>query len=306
PWLTSWVPVPLCIGLLIVYELLLRRRLERTLDPAMLVLAGFILTTGMIAVGALVSGGPSSPLLPWVAIPIVSLAGRFDSRGVWIGTGLAVVALGLVTLTDLRAFADDPARVMALVPLVVSVGLFSVAMMRAERLQRRASALDPLTGLLNRTSLEGRFGELAEQARLTGDPVAVLVLDLDHFKAINDTHGHARGDEVLREVATTIRGQLRSFELAYRLGGEEFLVVLPGLGLAEGAEVAERLRRSILELEPDGLDVTVSVGVSAGSGDEVELARLFQAADAALYAAKGAGRNRTRVADDAAALPLAA
>lgn len=305
PWL-SWKPVPLGVVLLLTYELLLRRRLESSLHPAALVLAGFLTTTTMIATAAAVSGGPASPLVPWVVIPIVSLAGRFDTRGVWTGTIFALVMLAGVTLTDLGAFREDPARVLALVPLVLSVGLFSVAMMRAERVQRTASALDPLTGLLNRTSLDGRFSELAEQARLSGDPVAVLAVDLDHFKRINDGYGHARGDEVLRQVAAAIRAQLRSFELAYRMGGEEFLVVLPGLDLRQGAEVAERLRRALAALEPGGLAVTVSIGVSAGSGDGVCFKPLYQAADAALYAAKGAGRNRVQVAEGPADLRLAA
>jgi diguanylate cyclase (GGDEF)-like protein len=205
---------------------------------------------------------------------------------------VAVLVLAVVAATHPQSFVDDPTAVLAMIPLVIAVGLFSATMLRAERRQRRASALDPLTGLLNRSSLEDRFRELAEQARLTGDSVALIAVDVDHFKAINDTYGHARGDIVLREIAAAIRGQLRAFELAYRMGGEEFLIVLPDVDLEHGVGVAERLRQRVEALRPDGVAVAVSLGVSARAGAEVSYERLFEEADGALYAAKRAGRNR--------------
>ena len=108
---------------------------------------------------------------------------------------------------------------------------------------RDRAVLDPLTGLLNRSSLESRAVEIEQQARLTGGPVSLVLLDLDRFKRVNDTHGHERGDAVLRDVAYEIRKSLRSFELIYRIGGEEFLVLLPGVALHEAVEVAERVCR---------------------------------------------------------------
>lgn len=302
PW-TGWWVLGLLAGLAFMYEVLIRRRLQAgTTHPAITVLAGFVLNTIVTAVAAVITGGPASPLLPWIVIPIVSLAGRFDARGVWCGAGFVGLAIAAVVATDPAAFADDPAPAIAVLPLALSLGVFAAAMMDAERRQRTRSALDPLTGLLNRTSLLSRFEELAEQARLSGDSVALVVLDIDRFKRINDTHGHARGDAVLRALAAAIRGELRSFELAYRLGGEEFLIVLPGVDLEHGAGVAERLRRRIAALRPDGVDVTASLGVSAARGDAVEFGRLFDAADRALYAAKRAGRDRveTATADEGA------
>jgi diguanylate cyclase (GGDEF)-like protein len=112
--------------------------------------------------------------------------------------------------------------------------------------QRDAPALvghpRPAHRLLNRTSLETRFAEIAEQAAQTGESVCVLVCDLDRFKAVNDRYGHERGDAVLKDAAYLLRKQLRSFELIYRLGGEEFLIVLAGTTLGEGRDVAERAR----------------------------------------------------------------
>src|SRR4029450_4949367 len=96
----------------------------------------------------------------------------------------------------------------------------------------------------NRASLDARVLEIEEQAHLTGGAVSVILLDLDSFKQVNDTHGHKRGDAVLRDAAYEIRKSLRSFELVYRIGGEEFLVLLPGVDLSEALEIAERVRHS--------------------------------------------------------------
>jgi diguanylate cyclase (GGDEF)-like protein len=164
--------------------------------------------------------------------------------------------------------------------------------MRAEVRHRGESVLDPLTGLLNRTTLEGRFEELRQQARISGAPIAIVLLDLDRFKRVNDTYGHERGDTVLRDVAYELRKSLRSFELAYRLGGEELMVILPGLEEGEAAALADHVRRRIAEARPGGLDVTISCGVAAACGDALRYEELFAQADARLYAAKAAGRDR--------------
>jgi diguanylate cyclase (GGDEF)-like protein len=291
PWVGWWMPIVVG-GLAVVYELIIRRGLEATAHPALLVVSGFTANLLAVAVASVFSGGSQSPLLPWLVVPIISLAGRFAGRGVWWGAGMVALALAIIAATDVRAFADDPAPVIVVVPLAIALGVFGSALNVAELRQRRASALDPLTGLLNRRSLPDRFAELAEQARLSDEPIALIVLDIDHFKRINDEHGHARGDQVLREIARALRGELRSFELAYRLGGEEFLIVLPAIDLEHGIGVAERLRRCLAALAPDGVPITASLGVSAGRGDDVAFGPLFEAADRALYAAKRAGRDR--------------
>jgi len=170
----------------------------------------------------------------------------------------------------------------------------TVSAVTAAEIEHRAEATtDALTGLLNRNALDGRFGELAHQARLSGSSVVLIVCDLDHFKKVNDTYGHERGDRVLRDTASAMRAALRTFELLYRFGGEEFMIVLPGSTLAEGSHVAERVRVAVAACRPGGLDVTLSAGVSAAAGAAVKLTTLFQAADNALYDAKHAGRNRT-------------
>ena len=162
---------------------------------------------------------------------------------------------------------------------------------------------DALTGLHNRRYLETHMSALVEQALSRGHPLAVLVLDIDHFKSINDAHGHDAGDEVLREFALRVRKSIRGIDLACRYGGEEFVVFMPETDLAAATAVAERLRRRIAS-EPfpireraQGINVTISIGIAALGADD-DAASVIKRADQALYRAKHNGRNR--VVPDAA------
>ena len=139
---------------------------------------------------------------------------------------------------------------------------------------------------------------MVAQAARTGGSLTAVVLDLDNFKHINDEHGHARGDAVLVDVAYALRKQLRAFDLAYRVGGEEFLVLMPGVDRAGGRVVAERLRDALEHARPGELSVTASFGVAMATGNAVEFEPLFDAADKALYRAKDEGRNRVVLAPE--------
>jgi two-component system, cell cycle response regulator len=162
---------------------------------------------------------------------------------------------------------------------------------------------DALTGLYNRRYMETHVGTLVEQAASRGKPLTVLVLDIDYFKSINDTHGHDAGDDVLREFAIRIRKSIRGIDLACRYGGEEFVVVMPETDLAVATIVAERLRRRIasepfrIQQGARAIEVTISVGI-AGLGGADNAASVLKRADQALYRAKRDGRNR--VVPDAA------
>jgi two-component system, cell cycle response regulator len=162
---------------------------------------------------------------------------------------------------------------------------------------------DPLTGLYNRRYMESHLGSLLEQATARSKPLTVLVLDIDYFKAINDTHGHDAGDDVLREFALRIKKSIRGIDLACRYGGEEFVVVMPETDLAVATMVAERLRRRIatepfpIQQDTHSVEVTISVGISA-LGPEDDAGSILKRADKALYRAKRDGRNR--VVPDAA------
>jgi diguanylate cyclase (GGDEF)-like protein len=148
--------------------------------------------------------------------------------------------------------------------------------------------------MLNRKALMNRVDELGQQSEVTGQPVGMIFGDLDRFKDVNDSQGHAAGDAALTDVAYLLRKRLRAFDLAYRVGGEEFLILLPGADTPECAMIAEELRTAVAS-EPvgEGSMLTISFGVSASArGEGFDYARVFAAADEALYEAKSDGRNR--------------
>jgi diguanylate cyclase (GGDEF)-like protein len=281
--------------------LTLDRRVASSAVPELHVAASLVLTEGILAAAVGLSGGPSSLALPWLVLPAAFSAIRFRGSVLFVFVGLTVAMMLTATAgVDLTGFLHDPAPVVIAAVLMVGVAACVSTLSAAETEQREGAGLDPLTGLLNRTSLRLRFDELVEQASLFGEPVSVIALDVDHLRAINDEHGHARGDAVLREVAYLLRRRLRSFELVYRIGGEELLVLLPGTSLLDAAGVAERLRRAIVTVRPGGLDVTASFGVAEADQD-ASLTETLAAADGALLAAKAAGRDCVRVAGAAAA-----
>ena len=162
---------------------------------------------------------------------------------------------------------------------------------------------DGLTGLYNRRYMESHLATLVEQAAGRGKPLTVLVLDIDYFKAINDTYGHDAGDDVLREFAVRVKKSIRGIDLACRYGGEEFVIVMPETDMAVAALVAERIRRRIagepfpIEQGAKAIDVTLSIGLAALGANDTG-ATVLKRADQALYRAKRDGRNRV-VADAA-------
>ena len=164
--------------------------------------------------------------------------------------------------------------------------------MRSDVEHRTEAVVDDLTGLLNRRALDQRLEELRALAAVGDQSIAAIAADIDHFKRVNDEHGHARGDAVLAQVAQRLRGRLRAFDLAYRVGGEEFLVLLPGASADEAAALAEGLRDAIGSDPIAGLSITVSFGVAATGGGAFDGEGLLADADRALYAAKAAGRDR--------------
>lgn len=179
------------------------------------------------------------------------------------------------------------------------LALFLSRQLRRQRSLQALAMTDTLTGVSNRRGIE-RFGQdTLVQTATEQQPLTVLSIDIDRFKNINDTFGHQVGDQVLVRVANACQHALRQFDRLGRVGGEEFLVVLPRTGLARGAEVGERLRGVIAALPladvAAGLTVTISVGVAALGGDSASLKDILRRADQALYRAKQGGRNRVEV-----------
>ncbi|MFA7268673.1 MAG: diguanylate cyclase [Sterolibacterium sp.] len=167
---------------------------------------------------------------------------------------------------------------------------------------RELATTDPLTGLPNRRHFIDRLEEeLARVLRLEGQNAAVLMLDLDHFKQVNDTYGHAVGDALLKHFAALLREGLRKIDTGGRVGGEEFAIILPGADLAAARVFAERLRRKVAETpatqENQIIPMTVSIGISAVNASDASPDAALLRADEALYRAKNAGRNRVEVAE---------
>jgi diguanylate cyclase (GGDEF)-like protein len=170
-------------------------------------------------------------------------------------------------------------------------------LLRAQEALRELATHDSLTGLLNRrASLDSLLAELNRGCR-TGTPVCIVMADIDHFKRINDTHGHQTGDEVLCEVARRMQSSLRRYDTVGRFGGEEFLLVFPRCSLEEGVKLAERICHSVCSEPVKAKNIPIEVSISLGGAIANQLApadleALLGSVDAALYRAKEAGRNR--------------
>jgi diguanylate cyclase (GGDEF)-like protein len=209
---------------------------------------------------------------------------------------LSGASLGVVTYTRARPFSEaDAARLEVLTSHLVyplrNALLYREALVAATR--------DPLTGANNRANLEATLEREVSLAQRHGTPLSVIMLDLDHFKRINDRHGHATGDCVLRTLVARVGQCIRSSDALYRYGGEEFVIVLRSTDLRGAALLAERIRQAVesltIECEAKGLRVTVSGGVATlALGDDA--AGLLQRADKALYRSKSGGRNRVTAA----------
>jgi len=231
---------------------------------------------------------------PWLlsAAPLIASV-------VYAGRGLRA---GLVAGSVASEMAGDSAlnvaSAFAYVVLVPSfhATLMALVMMRLVADLRRLSRHDSLTGLLNRRALEDLLAAQVQRSRRYAEPFCVLMLDVDHFKSINDRFGHAVGDQVLRHLSALLLGQVREVDRVGRFGGEEFVVLLPGLALAAALPLAERLRRAIvagpLAHADAAIALSASIGIAEWGGGREEASRLLVRADAALYEAKRRGRDR--------------
>jgi diguanylate cyclase (GGDEF)-like protein len=184
----------------------------------------------------------------------------------------------------------------------IGTTLFLVSLLKesSETGHRLAALTDPLTGLPNRRAFFSACDRLLAERRRNSAPVTVVVVDLDRFKSVNDTFGHAVGDQVLGVFANVVREQLRSDDIVGRIGGEEFAIVLPNTNASEGSAIAERLRAAFADAarRVGGHDVnaTFSGGATCIVGQKASIAEALEEADAALYRAKLNGRNRIEFA----------
>jgi diguanylate cyclase (GGDEF)-like protein len=223
----------------------------------------------------------------WVALALAVLAfpggltlGDLVAVTVYVGTASAIAAL-----SHLRRYALDIRELVTRVRLEREQQRTGVLLAQLQRLSHE----DPLTGLANRRRWDAELLAACTEARQRNSRLAVVLLDVDHFKAINDRHGHPGGDEALRQVAGLLSRRVRSGDLVARLGGDELAVLLPGSDLDRAVELAERLRREAAELAPAGFEageINLSLGVAAADGEEAYPLELMSRADEQLYRAK--------------------
>jgi diguanylate cyclase (GGDEF)-like protein len=300
----GWRPIlPPATAALILAAVI--ERVDGRRRPEFAIGAAVALSLVANAAGFLLCHGAPFIAIPLLVVPVFAWSPMFSARGVAMAAGIdsvLIVAAGL--LIGRHAALSDPVILGVPLALLASAAFIGSVLGRSAIDHRSAAVVDQLTGMLNRQALESRIAAVAHQVAYSGEPVAVVTGDIDHFKQINDTEGHYTGDAVLREVAYRIRKGLRAFEAAYRVGGEEFVVLLTGLHAQEAAEIAERLR-GVVRREPiRGLPVTMSFGVAGTTdGEPFDYAPLFARADASLYEAKRGGRDRVCLAEDASPRP---
>ncbi|MBR9765013.1 MAG: diguanylate cyclase [Rhodobacteraceae bacterium] len=250
---------------------------------------------------------------------VLGLAPESESRGLRLLAEMAnrsdrmeqeilIFAPGAAPRIQAQAYEIGASAVMAgpfdAAEIAARMRLLQLRLTRRRALRRalaeslRASVTDPLTGLHNRRFALPRLAQISRAAAMRGESFAVMVADLDHFKEVNDRHGHAAGDLVLQAVAQVMRQNLRAEDVLARIGGEEFLAILPGIGAAMAEALAHRICTRIREAPvvlpdlPRGLPLTISVGLTCGGAGLRSPEELLEDADRALYAAKRAGRDR--------------
>jgi diguanylate cyclase (GGDEF)-like protein len=229
---------------------------------------------------------------------------RESARGlsVWVTTVGVFVLLGLIVLLSPGVGVDPVAIIAALVGFLIVVTRLHVSLSDREQLADEMQTMaetDALTGISNRRVFDARLDTTAEQAVRSGQTVAVLTIDIDHFKAINDGYGHPIGDRVLQQIANRLAAVIRPSDTLSRMGGEEFAVLALGLTIESIGALAERCRMAICR-EPitvDGVSipVTISIGAACMPGHAKHADELLRVADRALYEAKTGGRNAVHV-----------
>lgn len=230
--------------------------------------------------------------------------------------GLLVAALAFVTLVVANQFMPAPFSSNAMVTMLFSLGASSAFLhfytkrfiayhrhlTEANELLRDLASHDPLTGVLNARAFNEAGDLLIRSGLRVGKPFSALFIDLDHFKSINDCHGHEAGDLVLKNVATCLAQHTRRIDLLGRIGGEEFLMLLPSTELSGAKLLADKLRQHVEELMPavgtTRIPVTVSIGVATNRAGHESMEDIRREADQAMYRAKAEGRNRVVSLED--------
>ncbi len=256
-----------------------------------------LMSMALITTAVVAASRPALFALPLLVLPAFPVAAGYPRRVTAAMTiAAALLAVAACAIVAPQAVIDNPVIVAMPIGMLVTVAMVGATIGGSAVDHRAAAIVDPLTGALNRAALDVRLPEIAERAAARRTPVAVIVGDLDHFKAVNDLHGHAAGDRVLTVVSERIRDEVRIADALYRIGGEEFMVLLDATQTGAATQIAERIRARIAAEPIDGITVTISLGLSGSPGQLFRYSEAFARADGALLAAKQDGRNRVSVA----------
>lgn len=241
-------------------------------------------------------------LIAATAVAVTSLGiGPFASADPNVALIEVQLFLGTISIAALLIYAGKANNERLLLGLMESRDrLEQKVRQRTEELEKakseaeRLAYIDELTGIPNRRTFFHRGSAEISRAERHGSALSLVMLDIDHFKKINDTYGHGDGDLVLKDLSETVSGELREYDLFGRVGGEEFSIILPSTGLSEAVGIAERIRLRLAErrVGPAGIPYTASFGVAALQTNEETIAELMKRADKALYRAKETGRNK--------------
>jgi diguanylate cyclase (GGDEF)-like protein len=293
----GWAPLlppALAIG---VYAVMWLRNMPARGRPEQAYAAAFLVGELMLALAIILGKGPQRSYLMILALPVLVAAVVFPKRVVAAAAAFGATVMVVLGLTVARAeVLAVPAVGYAPVFVLASLVAASLVVRDLEDASRRSAFVDELTRAMKRVALPARLAELTHQAADGRLAIAAIVADIDHFKGVNDEHGHVVGDAVLREVVRRLSDAVSAFEPVYRYGGEEFLILLPGHDSREAQEVALRMWHAVRGSPIEGLRVTMSFGVAASAGQGFDFDSLFARADAALYAAKRGGRDWVRTA----------
>jgi diguanylate cyclase (GGDEF)-like protein len=292
-WLGWLQLIPLAVGIgaaVISGEVLL----PRSQSPGGTSALGPLVLLVCMGLAMVIAGHKILFALPLLAILMFSQPAAFPAR---IAARVVLIDAGVMTvvaaLIGAHEVSDNPSILAFPVALLGAIAFFGYAIGKSTIHHRGLAAIDPLTGALTRRALQSRVAELEHRRDAAGEPVAILIVDLDYFKAVNDEHGHATGDRVLADVAERLREESRAFDSVYRIGGEEFLLLLVGMDAPTALDRAERIRAAVSEQPLAGMKLTVSVGLATcPSGVAFDYEDLFASADAALLSAKASGRDR--------------
>jgi diguanylate cyclase (GGDEF)-like protein len=228
------------------------------------------------------------------SIPVIMVTGREESASKIQGLELGA--------SDYVTKPFDPGEFLARIKVQLKIKTLQDQLKKSNEMLLELSRTDPLTGLHNRRQMMEILEKEMERSKRTGDPLSLILIDVDNFKKINDIYGHQRGDQVLKNLGRIFRKHLRQYDSVARFGGEEFSLIMPSTDCAEAFGIADRVRQEVAQMvdaEVEALKVTISLGVAVYFPGQVQSSDdLIRKADFALYRAKQAGRNRV-LADQA-------